>query len=157
MATRRTSPRRPTAMEPMAMAAGPSANLSTRPSAAKLGPHASTFSCCAMNNPAASRVANENDLIRKLSVPVSPVYAWLGKNTFHFLLVTLLRHAHMRQTEFMPFVCSVPVYLGDYYIPFFFLTGVIIFLVEIRWRLSNRIYVLLAGVLDTRIHRNEWE
>jgi hypothetical protein len=36
------------------MAAGPRANLRARPSAAKLGPHARIFSCCAMNNPVES-------------------------------------------------------------------------------------------------------
>ena len=85
MATRRTSPRRPTAMEPMAMAAGPSANLSTRPSAAKHGPHASTFSCCAMNNPACHATA-ENDMhgVRKLSV-VNHYSSWLGRHYSYYM------------------------------------------------------------------------
>lgn len=133
MATRRTSPRRPTAMEPMAMAAGPSANLSTRPSAAKLGPHASTFSCCAMNSPAASRDANENDMIRKLSVSNQSLYAAGRVNladTFHFLLVTryysmqsAYRIYAVRLFIFLVVLCwrlsnrIIPVYLGDYYIP----------------------------------------
>lgn len=128
MATRRTSPRRPTAMEPIAMAAGPSANLSTRPSAAKLGPHASTFSCCAMNKPAAaSRDAKRKRPQKVVSQSPINIPGWV-KNTFHFLLViiTLLRHAHAAETEYMPFVCSVPVYLGDYYIPCSIILAIII-------------------------------
>lgn len=52
IATRRTSPRKPKAIEPMAMAAGPAMNLKTIPNTVKLGPHAINFSCSAMNIPA---------------------------------------------------------------------------------------------------------
>jgi hypothetical protein len=70
-----------------------------------------------MNSPAASRAMQTKTTSSESCQSVTSHYTWLGKNTFHFLLVTLSRLAHMRQTEFMPFVCSVPVYLEDYYIP----------------------------------------
>lgn len=51
IATRRTSPCRPTAIAPMAMAAGPAMNFNTIPNAVKLIPQAITFSCDAINIP----------------------------------------------------------------------------------------------------------
>lgn len=52
MATRRTSPCKPTAMAPIAMAVGPAINFNTIPNMVRLGPHAIIFSCKAMNIPA---------------------------------------------------------------------------------------------------------
>ena len=45
MATRKTSPCKPTAMAPIAMAAGPAMNLKTIPNMVKLVPHAIIFAC----------------------------------------------------------------------------------------------------------------
>lgn len=60
IATRRTSPCKPTAMDPMAMAAGPAMNLSTMPNAVKPGPQAIIFFCNAMKRPG-SRSAGPSD------------------------------------------------------------------------------------------------
>jgi len=51
---------------------------------------------------------------------VTSHYTSLGKKLktlFPFFYSYIYVTASMRQIEFMPFVCSVPVYLGDYYIP----------------------------------------
>lgn len=50
--TRKTSPCKPTAIQPIAIAAGPAMNFNTIPNTVKLGPHAIKFSCKAMNIPA---------------------------------------------------------------------------------------------------------
>ena len=52
IATRKTSPRKPTAIEPIAIAAGPAINLKIIPITARLVPQAITFSCKAMKIPA---------------------------------------------------------------------------------------------------------
>lgn len=44
MAIRKTSPRNPTTMALMAIAAGPAMNFKTKPNMAKLGPQEITFS-----------------------------------------------------------------------------------------------------------------
>lgn len=52
IATRKTSPCKPTAMEAIAMAAGPAINLNTIPNTVRLGPQAISLSCIAINSPA---------------------------------------------------------------------------------------------------------
>jgi hypothetical protein len=44
MAIRKTSPRNPTTMALIAIAAGPAMNFKTKPNKVKLGPHEITFS-----------------------------------------------------------------------------------------------------------------
>ena len=43
MAMRRTSPRKPTAIEPIAMAAGPAINFNISPNTISFDPHANMF------------------------------------------------------------------------------------------------------------------
>uniref|UniRef100_A0A9I9EBH5 Uncharacterized protein n=1 Tax=Cucumis melo TaxID=3656 RepID=A0A9I9EBH5_CUCME len=51
-ATRRTSPCKPMATEPMAIAAGPAINFNTISTIVSVGPQAINFSCNAMKIPA---------------------------------------------------------------------------------------------------------
>lgn len=60
MAIRKTSPCKPTAMAPIAMAAGPAMNLSIIPNIVKLVPQAIIFSCRAMNVPAFHFISPQN-------------------------------------------------------------------------------------------------
>lgn len=52
MATRNTSPCKPTAIHPMAMAAGPAMNFKIIPNTVRLVPQAINFSCKSINSPA---------------------------------------------------------------------------------------------------------
>lgn len=52
IAIRKTSPCKPTAMEAIAIDAGPAMNFNIIPNIVSFGPHAINFSCKAMNMPA---------------------------------------------------------------------------------------------------------
>jgi hypothetical protein len=94
------------------MATGPSANLSTRPSAAKHGPHASTFSCCAMNSPAC------DDMHQKLKRRARRQKVTSHKSPSHEQMKTLLFFPCGKSVQFFTFCLQPGCYCSKQQIEF---------------------------------------
>lgn len=72
IATRRTSPCKPTAREAIATAAGPAINFNTIPNMASFGPHAINFSCKAMNMPSLIKTQ-----VQHILISMCLLYIWM--------------------------------------------------------------------------------